>query len=749
MPVYHMSYFACPSESEPKHAGKEEDGLLLEEEISQRTMGARHRAHDCSAIADNIAADVSELDDDHDASLKPSIFRGLEDIKQMLREGVDLHRSTERQLLDRCNGISMLHGRIDVIENILGTSSDTLINEQDSVKQAHKALAAEMSSTKRDLANLEGTMQGMSILADQSSEKVRVMGSQLSNCEKKCHKLENYGATLMESCNDMENKLAGKEKDADSTLKQLETLKNQMDELCSCTLPAIEAAFRSEFSTLRNEVNNGPPQESELEASTKNTEAIDELNQLEEFRRDIEKRMYNLEVVALRSELGSLNSGVKERMRDMEVVSASSEVDALRKDVESCLHNLDERPHVSPSGSQLPDEKAQRLEEDLAMVRAEMASLERQFLEGHMDPAVNTRMEIAEERWKATNSKLEILEENLEAAKPKMQTLEVKWEAAIAKVASVELRLEACKDAAPSVGSDDQESSTVLVSSNGAVSEDALEALKQLLENRHREHSSALTVACAKLGACEERCEVLHHCRQSMVERLQGLEEDLSMVRARLASLERVREDGRVSQAELKMDIADIREVMDSQRKELADRHVEWSRHMEAALKLDVAAFKAATDATTKDVEQMHLEWSSIVEEDLKQSIASVGAELETFKGDVVDKQYDQSLTMAEVQRCIVCVQENTNVLRKMLEDWSSRCAIGIEDDCAMSIDSGGPSFGALTAASDKINTVEEFLRDCEKYCSDLDLHCTGVVDRMQDIQLRLTTKGENKIDSF
>mmetsp|Transcript_78596 Transcript_78596/g.151854 ORF Transcript_78596/g.151854 Transcript_78596/m.151854 type:complete len:736 (-) Transcript_78596:178-2385(-) len=735
MPVYHMSYFACPSESEPKHAGKEEDGLLLEEEISQRTMGARHRAHDCSAIADNIAADVSELDDDHDASLKPSIFRGLEDIKQMLREGVDLHRSTERQLLDRCNGISMLHGRIDVIENILGTSSDTLINEQDSVKQAHKALAAEMSSTKRDLANLEGTMQGMSILADQSSEKVRVMGSQLSNCEKKCHKLENYGATLMESCNDMENKLAGKEKDADSTLKQLETLKNQMDELCSCTLPAIEAAFRSEFSTLRNEVNNGPPQESELEASTKNTEAIDELNQLEEFRRDIEKRMYNLEVVAFRSELGSLRSDVEERLRDLEVVSASSEVDALRKDVERRLLNLEERPHVLPAGSQLADEKTLRMEEDLAMVRAEMASLERQFLEGHMDPAVNTRMEIAEERWEVTNSKLETLEE--------------KWEAVIAQVASVEFRLEACRDAASSIGSGDQESSTVLVSASGTASEGAIEALKKLLENRHREHSYALTAACVKLGACEERCEALHHGRQSMVERLQGLEEDLSMVRARLASLERVREDGRVSQAELKMDIADIREVMDSQRKELADRHVEWSRHMEAALKLDVAAFKAATDATTKDVEQMHLEWSSIVEEDLKQSIASVGAELETFKGDVVDKQYDQSLTMAEVQRCIVCVQENTNVLRKMLEDWSSRCAIGIEDDCAMSIDSGGPSFGALTAASDKINTVEEFLRDCEKYCSDLDLHCTGVVDRMQDIQLRLTTKGENKIDSF
>eukprot|EP00419_Tripos_fusus_P030595 CAMPEP_0172784198 /NCGR_PEP_ID=MMETSP1074-20121228/204823_1 /TAXON_ID=2916 /ORGANISM="Ceratium fusus, Strain PA161109" /LENGTH=710 /DNA_ID=CAMNT_0013621201 /DNA_START=139 /DNA_END=2273 /DNA_ORIENTATION=+ len=710
-----------------------------------------------------------------------------------------------------------------------------MTNEQDSMKQAHKALAAEMSSTKRDLANLEGTMQGMSILADQSSEKVRVMGSQLSNCEKKCHKLENYGATLMESCNDMEKKLAGKEKDADSTLKQLETLKNQMDELCSCTLPAIEAAFRSEFSTLRNEVNSRPLQESELEASILKTPrcvAIGETNQLEEFRRDIEERVYNLEVVAFRSELGSLRSDVEERLRDLEVVSASSEVDALRKDVERRLLNLEERPHVLPAGSQLADEKTLRMEEDLAMVRAEMASLERQFLEGHMDPAVNTRMEIAEERWKATNSKLEILEENLEAAKPKMQTLEVKWEAAIAKVASVELRLEACKDAAPSVGSDDQESSTVLVSSNGAVSEDALEALKQLLENRHREHSSALTVACAKLGACEERCEGLHHCRQSMVERLQGLEEDLSMNRARLASLERVREDGRVSQAELKMDIADIREVMDSQRKELADRHVEWSRHMEAALKLDVAAFKAATDATTKDVEQRHLEWSSIVEEefakkeladrhvawsrdmeavltrdvaafkaatdattkdveqrhlewssiveeDLKQSIASVGAELETFKGDVVDKQYDQSLTMAEVQRCIVCVQENTNVLRKMLEDWSSRCAIGIEDDwqvcvqentnvlrkmledwssrcaigieddCAMSIDSGGPSFGALTAASDKINTVEEFLRDCEKYCSDLDLHCTGVVDRMQDIQLRLTTKGENKIDSF
>jgi len=374
-----------------------------------------------------------------------------------------------------------------------------------------------MSSTKRDLANLEGTMQRMSILADQSSEKVRVMGSQLSNCEKKCHKLENYGATLMESCNDMENKLAGKEKDADSTLKQLETLKNQMDELCSCTLPAIEAAFRSEFSTLRNEVNSRPLQESELEASILKTPrcvAIGETNQLEEFRRDIEERVYNLEVVAFRSELGSLRSDVEERLRDLEVVSASSEVDALRKDVERRLLNLEERPHVLPAGSQLADEKTLRMEEDLAMVRAEMASLERQFLEGHMDPAGNTRMEIAEERWEVTSSKLETLEE--------------KWEAVIAQVASVEFRLEACRDAASSIGSGDQESSTVLVSASGTASEGAIEALKKLLENRHREHSYALTAACVKLGACEERCEALHHGRQSMVERLQGLEEDLS-----------------------------------------------------------------------------------------------------------------------------------------------------------------------------------------------------------------------------
>jgi len=162
---------------------------------------------------------------------------------------------------------------------------------------------------------------------------------------------------------------------------------------------------------------------------------------------------------------------------------------------------------------------------------------------------------------------------------------------------------------------------------------------------------------------------------------------------------------------------------------------------MEAALKVDVAAFKAAIDATTKDVEQMHLEWSSIVEGALKQSIALVGEELETFKGDVVDKHYDTSLTLAEVQKSVVCVQENTNVLRKMLEDWSLRSAKDSKDDCASSTLSGGSSLGALTTASDKINTVETLLRDCEKYCSELDLHCSGVVDRMQEIQLRLTYK--------
>jgi len=232
------------------------------------------------------------------------------------------------------------------------------------------------------------------------------------------------------------------------------------------------------------------------------------------------------------------------------------------------------------------------------------------------------------------------------------------------------------------------------------------------------------------------------------VERLQGLEEDLSMVRARLASLEKVREDGQGWQAELKMDITDMREVMDLHKKELADRYVSWSRDMETAFKTDVAALKVATDATTKDVEQMHLDWSSDVEGSLKQSIASVGKELEAFKVDVVDKHYDQSLNLAEVQKSVFCVQDNISWLRKMLEEWSLHCPKDVEDvlqptDCTNSI-APEASLGALTAASEKINMVGTFLLDCEKYCSDLDLHCIDVVDRMQNIQLRLTKGGRN-----
>lgn len=689
---------------------------MLEEAISQRTMGARHLAHDCSTIADSIAADASDLEDDHDASLKPTILRGLEDIKQMLREGVDQHRSTEQQLLERCSGISVLQCRVDVIENILGASSDTLTNAQDTLKQAYEALTAEMSSTKKEMANLECAVKGLSISADQSSEALRAMGSQLSNCEKQCHKLEIYGASILESNNEMEKKMAGKEKDLVSAFEQLDALKSQTEDLCWGKLPAIEAGLRSELSTLRNEVASRQKSESDVEAIGERS------GELEAFRRDIEERLCNLEVVSLHSELGTLRTDVEERLRDLEVVSASSEVDALRKDVESRLHILEERPPVSSSGICSSDEKTQRLEQDLAMVRAEMASLERQFLECHMTPVLPV----------------------VDTPRMKLGTSADKWEA--------------CKVVQSPVGdecgSDEQDSSTVSASADGTVSQHALEDLKQFVDNRHREHSFALTAASIKIGACEERCEALHSCRQSMVERLQGLEDDLSMVRARLASLERVREDGRMWQAELKMDITDIREVMDSNRRELADRHVAWSRDMEAALKMDVAAFKAATDATTKDVEQMHLDWSSSIEATMKQSIASVGQELQSFKVDVVDKQYDQSLNLAEVQKSVFGVQENINILRKMLEDWSVQCQLDIEDEvsqrhCTSPLVLEGNSLGALTAASEKINTVETFLRDCEKYCSELDVHCTGVVDRMQDIQLHLTAKGDHKIGSF
>jgi len=109
----------------------------------------------------------------------------------------------------------------------------------------------------------------------------------------------------------------------------------------------------------------------------------------------------------------------------------------------------------------------------------------------------------------------------------------------------------------------------------------------------------------------------------------------------------------------------------------------------------------------------MHLDWSSDVEGALKQSVASVRKELEAFKTDVVDKHCGQSLNLAEVQKSVSSVQENISVLRKMLEDWSLQRPKDIKD-CTSSI-LPEASLGAITAASEKIKTVETFLRDCEK----------------------------------